>query len=632
MTIYERTLFKKILDEGQNIYKISEITDENCLKTNKIDNWAEVFYNIKDGIIKKRYIELVSKTEYNKFFEALNYEYGINGYPLDLDKAFKIYKIAADNSTDSLSMYRLYRIYKIEYLKFRLKRNTLFEKYYLYKSCAYLNSKEISSGFILNDRFNLYDEIIAHIDGEDPNMDLFEKLFKHLKKNHKIYNLKLNELIFIQNVIIYIFCSEDDKEKAKNQLKSLSLQENLEAAYKLICLVQDKSNNKERMELLFRNNYYRSYQEYAIYLNNNSQEKKAKNILKIAINNGYYSFILHYFDIFFQINEFENIMKSEEYRNEFLFILGCMFDYFILDGVYIPFEIIYIRHVCIEHFNIKFDEYFLDYIKGMTNFLINITKGTEDEVKDKIKKYYLNDKYFNELIFACSIIYYYGIKDVLEKNYNESLKNLKIVLKNSKDKNYERFCYSYLYKIKKKLINGNMKEESDKNEQDILEIKNKLYQKYYTGINDEDVSNLSTSFFYYLSKLYKKKIGNNGDPLLEYIFINRATKEYRHEIGNNSFLIYYRNYKAKINFKQINKDKINDQLKDLEKYKYREGYNEDDSLCPICYVKKKTTACLPCKHFYCDSCLKKLEEKKCPLCRKAIVVVFNIKTKKEDFL
>ena len=122
MTIYERTLFKKILDEGQNIYKISEITDENCLKTNKIDNWAEVFYNIKDGIIKKRYIELVSKTEYNKFFEALNYEYGINGYPLDLDKAFKIYKIAADNSTDSLSMYRLYRIYKIEYLKFRLKR------------------------------------------------------------------------------------------------------------------------------------------------------------------------------------------------------------------------------------------------------------------------------------------------------------------------------------------------------------------------------------------------------------------------------------------------------------------------------------------------------------------------------
>ena len=72
----------------------------------------------------------------------------------------------------------------------------------------------------------------------------------------------------------------------------------------------------------------------------------------------------------------------------------------------------------------------------MTNFLINITKGTEDEVKDKLKKYYLNDKYFNELIFACSIIYYYGIKDVLEKNYNESLKNLKIVLKNSKDKNF----------------------------------------------------------------------------------------------------------------------------------------------------------------------------------------------------
>ena len=126
---YKNSLTNYILCEGENIYPIKEEADKKCLEENKIDNWAECFYNIKEGIFRKRYIELMSKTENNKFFEALNYEYGMNDYPLDLNKAFKIYKTAADTSNDTLSMFRLYRIYKNEYKKFGLFRNTLFSSF-----------------------------------------------------------------------------------------------------------------------------------------------------------------------------------------------------------------------------------------------------------------------------------------------------------------------------------------------------------------------------------------------------------------------------------------------------------------------------------------------------------------------
>ena len=36
---------------------------------------------------------------------------------------------------------------------------------------------------------------------------------------------------------------------------------------------------------------------------------------------------------------------------------------------------------------------------------------------------------------------------------------------------------------------------------------------YKTSIEEDDFVNLSSSFFYYLSRLFNKKIGNSGDIL-----------------------------------------------------------------------------------------------------------------------
>ena len=132
------------IQEGENLFlPYDEKIDEECYNLNKIDNWVDTFYNLKTGIILEKYKELLSKSEYNKFFEALNYEYGINNYPLDLQKAFDIYKNAADSTIDTLSMYRLYHIYKKDYKKFNLeKRSHVLEKFYIMKCFTYLTSFE----------------------------------------------------------------------------------------------------------------------------------------------------------------------------------------------------------------------------------------------------------------------------------------------------------------------------------------------------------------------------------------------------------------------------------------------------------------------------------------------------------
>ena len=93
-TIEEPNEILMVMKEGENMFlPYDEKIDEKCYNINKIENWADSFYNLKKGIILEKYKELLSKSEYNKFFEALNYEYGINNCPLDLKKHLKYIKL-----------------------------------------------------------------------------------------------------------------------------------------------------------------------------------------------------------------------------------------------------------------------------------------------------------------------------------------------------------------------------------------------------------------------------------------------------------------------------------------------------------------------------------------------------------
>ena len=93
-----------IEQEAKNIYPDNlESTDyDKQAKLYAIDDWSELFYQGKPNIIKNRFLEIISKSEYAKFFEALNYEYGINGKIKSVNTAFELYKERANNSTDVL--------------------------------------------------------------------------------------------------------------------------------------------------------------------------------------------------------------------------------------------------------------------------------------------------------------------------------------------------------------------------------------------------------------------------------------------------------------------------------------------------------------------------------------------------
>ena len=84
--------------------------------------FGRIAFSFERRQIKKRFIELIKNSEYSGFLEGLNYEYGINNNPLNLEKAFQIYKDSSNNKTDSMSMFRMYHIYKKDLINLILKK------------------------------------------------------------------------------------------------------------------------------------------------------------------------------------------------------------------------------------------------------------------------------------------------------------------------------------------------------------------------------------------------------------------------------------------------------------------------------------------------------------------------------
>ena len=103
---------EEIEKEASNIYpecQGSKKVDEEIEKAYSISNWSDMFYYGKSNLMKKRFLDFISKSEFKNFFEALNYEYGINNYPQDIQKAFEIYKQQGKDITPLMSEINKYR-------------------------------------------------------------------------------------------------------------------------------------------------------------------------------------------------------------------------------------------------------------------------------------------------------------------------------------------------------------------------------------------------------------------------------------------------------------------------------------------------------------------------------------------
>ena len=630
---------KSILEKGEKLYPISKTSDEKCANLYKIENWAETFYHLKEGKSKDRYIELIKKTEYSTFFEGLNYEYGINKYPLNIEKAFKIYKQGANNLMDTMSMYRMYHIYKNDFKKFKiLKRCRIYEKFYLFKCFSYLRFPQSERNEELCNRFDIYYETMIHFIEEDEELKIFPKFIKFLNENYKLYDINKEDLLLIEPIITYNVCDDFFKKSSSiEKLNNLALsKKNLEAYYKLTCFLkeQNKKETEQRFQFLYDKKYFRSYIDYALYLNTEKRYKEALEILKIAKENGFLSAGFLYYDIYLENNDFSLIIKEavdSSFSKECTLykLFQILIDDILIEKVYSFFEYIFFRKICIKHYGLKkeFDLNFKDFTNEIVNFLVKITDPKDTKKKKKIEKYYFRNDSYQELHLACGSLYFYGIKDKLDINNQKSLDNFIISNNAAKSDSYKRFVSFFIYKVRKRILEEQKLKESNANKNnnsingnELSEFEKKLFNMYYSSLS-ENISHLSSSYFYYLSRLLNKKIGNNGNKLLEYLCLKKASEYKNLNPGSGSIISLYRKHKSKILISKY-KDEYEKEFNNIKKVQDSEGYGDDGSICPICYENKRNSISLLCMHLLCNFCIEKVE--KCPICRKNILMKYFI--------
>ena len=75
--------YEDIIKEGEDIYPLSGEVEKKSFDINNIKNWSEIFYAFKGEKSMNKFKELVSKSEHSKFFEGLNYEFGINNTKME---------------------------------------------------------------------------------------------------------------------------------------------------------------------------------------------------------------------------------------------------------------------------------------------------------------------------------------------------------------------------------------------------------------------------------------------------------------------------------------------------------------------------------------------------------------------
>ena len=209
-----------------------------------------------------------------------------------------------------------------------------------------------------------------------------------------------------------------------------------------------------------------------------------------------------------------------------------------------------IYNLKVRHWNLKIfiDSKYYSYTKEFISNLLENSCSTlnEEEIKTKkelIKEIYQRTEFFSEYNLSCGVLYYYGIDDIINIDLQKSLLKFQISYDNSDSTSYKRFCFSYISRIKQKLYNLDQKYITFEENED---SKKKLFDSYNNSINKEYITFLSSSFFYYLAKLYEKKWGNNGNDLMEYICLKRASDRCIKNPGNGTIISYYRKYNCSI--------------------------------------------------------------------------------------
>ena len=259
-------------------------------------------------------------------------------------------------------MYRLYYIYKKDYKKFNInERNHVLEKFYIMKCFSYLPSLE--KKYELFGRFDIISETrILLMNEKRIFYDWYLKFFEFLKSNYSYYNIKKDDVILIESVIYYWFQKKEESktQNMDDQIDQLAKKGNPHAMYNLATFYSEQGKFSEYFEKLYKMNCYRYFNEYAKKL---SDKKEALTILKKSIYFGYLNHIKDYYEIFLEMYEIEDIIKSPALKSELMVIMNSFIEYAIMDQMSFIFDFIYIRNILIQHYNFK--EEFKKYLDNI---------------------------------------------------------------------------------------------------------------------------------------------------------------------------------------------------------------------------------------------------------------------------
>ena len=470
----------------------------------------------------------------------------------------------------------------------------------------------------------------------------------------------LNLLKFFIKFIYYRYFIFIDKKTINNDSTSQLIQLFVDINFKLLC---DENTNKsffisilENIKFLY--NMFLLKKEYIIYIRENHSEEDneifdddeikgftnyikanhlnkliiiikivfSKDIIIIEKKMKYLKNFLMYFnpDIFSDESNGENIFIShilnyiESNDDDFwfvTFIINYLVKKKLIRQLQKTENFLRTKNEDIDSIKKEKLKVYFCSISKILNFISRFI--TSKRILNKYFDYYIDDNIFennleesgnkndkkeeNEYSIFCYFIYIASliIKNLLSKNFlrfcEENIDDL-----NKHDYNVKylvRECFKYLVKVfiaipekYQKIIERREKNNNKKKKNNINNEKNDINENlkhYYKNI----INNIKTNDIMKLSPL----IENN-------ILLRSDNDEFQSQL--RKFILHINQIETEYNLFP-------------KESKTNEG-SQDLNICPICLDKENDIHVSPCNHMFCFACIKKLNDRRCPICRENI--------------
>ena len=516
------------------------------------------------------------------FYEAISYEYGLFGKSKNTNKAFKIYKDAADFKSDYLCMYRMYRIFLTDYEEFDIKKNEDLYRLYLYKCFAFLPIIIMEGTYCLLNKIEVTYELAQLLDSFDRSeFVISDKFFNFLRNNRNQFHLTKNDIELMQNVLKSYFNSDSIKENIEILDSLLEFETGDNAYYEaqlkycnFYLKYSGDNNDIKNINDIFNNlikaEYYKAAYDYGQFLVKEKKFDEAKKILKKGSDNGQQFCFTEYSYLFLKEANFKQILVDYKLAS-FILKNACLI--VSLDKLG-QGSLFYMLYYLAKHGSFKqkiindFSKYALEIFQTNEKYFEN---GNDEMIENNFA-----EKYVIDIHSFFGIILYYGIQEIIKSDKERALIYLKKAYKLAKEKEYnylKRISYLYMYKCRKYLFKNNSMSLRKLNK-----TKEKLF-RFYEESNLDDLNPIEI-FNYY--KLYKIGVyGNTQNKLItilkkgknenmiysfkSYVNIEKCRIALEKEYSSNSSL---NQNNIKFKNEDNNKDDINLYFKAMEGQQY----------------------------------------------------------------